>query len=378
MFKDRLLEILLLFFLSFPGTMIAQNNAEFHINEPTHDFGVIAEADGLASHTFIIKNTGTDPLIIIRVTASCGCTRPDWTKSPIEPGKTGEVTISYNPKGRPGPFLKSVSVLSNAKNQRTLLYIKGSVTSKSVIATQPTINYPYNIGHLKLQTKTIQYSSIRPGETSEEKIPVKNESENPLTIHIGKCPGYLTVEAKPATLKPNETGEIHLSFSTDKAKRMGRIHTTLPVEIEDSGDKKNTVGKIELAANVIDNFTKLSAADKAKAPAIQFSSTLLDFGKLPEKSSTIIPFIGGRSGKESETFAITNTGKSVLSIYSVTCDNEFIDISGGKKELKPGATVEYKVSIRSKEIKTKIETFIHVVCNDPNGPVRLIKVTAEK
>lgn len=377
MFNDRLLGILLLFFLSFPGIITAQNKAELYIGEPTHDFGVVAEADGLANHTFIIRNTGADPLVITRVTASCGCTRPDWTKSPIAPGSSGEVTISYNPKGRPGPFYKSVAVFSNAKNKRTLLYVKGNVTPKPASAAQPAISYPYSIGPLKLQTKTIQYNSIRPGETGEEKIPVRNESSHPLTIHTGKLPDYLTAEARPATLQPDETGEIRLSFSPDKAKRMGHIHTALPVEVESEENRKNTTGKIEVAANVIDNFAKLSAADKAKAPAIQFSSTLIDFGKLPEKSGAIIPFIGG-SGKESEVFTITNTGKSVLSIYSVACDNELIAISGGKKELNPGATTEYKVSIRPREIKTKIETFIHVVCNDPNGPVRLIKVTAEK
>jgi hypothetical protein len=34
--------------------------------------------------------------------------------------------------------------------------------------------------------------------------------------------------------------------------------------------------------------------------------------------------------------------------------------------------------LRPKEIKTKLEALINVVCNDPNGPIRLIKVTAYK
>ncbi|MDR0750474.1 MAG: DUF1573 domain-containing protein [Tannerellaceae bacterium] len=377
MFNYRLLSVLLLLFPPFQGIIIAQDKAELYIGEPTHDFGVVAEAAGLASHTFIIKNTGADPLVITRVTASCGCTRPEWTRSPIEPGSSGEVTISYNPKGRPGPFYKSVAVYSNAKDKPKLLHVKGNVTPKPANATLPAISYPYSIGPLKLQTKTIHYNSIRPGETGEEKIPVRNESQHPLTIHTGKLPNYLTAEANPDTLQPGETGEIYLLFHTDKAKRMGRILTALPLEVEDGANRKHTTGKIDVAANVIDNFARLSAADKAKAPAIQFSSTLIDFGKLPGKSGAIIPFIGG-SGKESETFTITNTGKSVLSIYSVTSDDELTAISGGKKELNPGAATEYKVSIRPKEIKTKIETFIHVVCNDPSGPVRLIKVTAEK
>ena len=51
---------------------------------------------------------------------------------------------------------------------------------------------------------------------------------------------------------------------------------------------------------------------------------------------------------------------------------------GGKKEIKPNASATFKISIRPKDIKAKLEALVTVVCNDPNGPVRLIKVTAEK
>ena len=44
----------------------------------------------------------------------------------------------------------------------------------------------------------------------------------------------------------------------------------------------------------------------------------------------------------------------------------------------PGATATFKVTLRPKEIKTKLEALINVVCNDPHGPIRLIKVTAYK
>ncbi len=363
--------------LLLSATIVAQNGAEIKTDIQTYDFGIIAEADGLASHSFTIQNTGKDPLVITRITASCGCTQPEWTKAPIEPGKTGSVKISYNPKGRPGPFHKSIAIHSNAKNGRMNLYVKGNVTPKSKTPAQPIISYPYSIGDLKLQTKSILYSSIRPGEIKEEKIAIKNEGTTPITIRIGKIPNYLKVTTSTETLKPGGTSEFNVIFNTDIAKRMGRLTASILVIIENEEKKKDVEGKIDVAANVIDNFGKLSASDKAKAPAITFSTTLLDFGKLPEKGGGIIPFISG-GGKESESLIITNTGKSTLTIYSVTCDNEHIDISGGRKELKPGAATAYKVTVRPKEIKTKLETFINIVCNDPNGPVRLIKVTAEK
>ena len=330
----------------------AQQGAQILSDELTYNFGTIAEADGFASHTFTIKNTGDAPLVITRVTASCGCTRPEWTKSPIAPGKTGEVKITYNPKGRPGPFYKTVSIFSNGKKGSYSLAIKGNVTPKP---SQPVFTYPYSIGDLKLHTKTVLFSSIRPEETLGEKINIKNEGKT------------------SATLQPDEVGAITILMDAKVLKRKGRVSTLLPIMIQSAG-KKEVSGEIQISANVIDNFSKLSAADKAQAPIAELSGTLLEFGKLPNKKN-IVPLIGG---KVSGTFEITNAGKTPLTIYSVTCDDERVDLSGGKKELKPGATATFKVTLRPKEIKTKLEALINVVCNDPNGPIRLIKVTAYK
>jgi hypothetical protein len=360
--------------LSLTGNLAhAQKGALISSEVQTCDFGHIDEAAGLATHTFTIRNTGAAPLVIHRVTASCGCTQPEWPKEPVAPGSTGEVKISYNPKGRPGPFHKSIAIHSNAKNERLTLYIKGTVKSRT--AEQPVITYPYSMGDLKLQTKTVQYSRAYPGESPEETIRIKNEGKTPLKINPRKV-DFLTVTVTPDTLKPDETGEISIVFHTDKVRRMGRTSILLPLQMENA-DRKNREGYLHIAANIIDNFSHLSAREKAGAPAARFSLTSLDFGKLPDKSGGIVSFIG-IGGKESESLAITNAGQSPLLIYSVTCDNELIDISGGKKELKPGASSVYKVSIRPKEIKARLEAFIHIVCNDPAGPVRLIKVTAEK
>jgi len=363
------------FILGFIGILVisvvqAQNNAQISADELTYNFGNISEADGPASHAFTIKNTGDAPLVITRVTASCGCALPEWNKEPIAPGKTGQLKVTFNPKGRPGPFHKTVSIYSNGKKGSYTLAIKGNVTPK---ATLPIISYPYSIGELKLHTKTVLYSSIRPDEVLGEKINIMNDSQKTLAIHLGKLPNYFTVEVNPASLQPGQTGEISFLLDAKAVKRKGRITTELPVTIS-SSDQKEVEGQIQIAANIIDNFSKLSSSEKAKAPVAGLSGTLLEFGQISDKSS-IIPLIGG---KASITFDITNTGKSPLQIYSVTSDDQRLDISGGKKELKPGTTATFKVSIRPKEIKTKLEALINVVSNDPNGPVRLIKVTAYK
>ena len=84
--------------------MAAGKGAEMTFNEKTHDFGTIKEANGPVTHTFEFTNTGGEPLVIINVNASCGCTRPEYPKEPIMPGKKGKVKVTFNPAGRPGEF----------------------------------------------------------------------------------------------------------------------------------------------------------------------------------------------------------------------------------------------------------------------------------
>lgn len=110
------------------GMASAEKKAVISAEETSHDFGQIKEADGKVTHTFVIKNTGDAPLVITRVIASCGCTTPEWTKEPIAPNATGEIKITFNPKGRPGPFNKTISVYSNGKTGSYILTIRGEVT----------------------------------------------------------------------------------------------------------------------------------------------------------------------------------------------------------------------------------------------------------
>lgn len=113
----------------FVGVASAQSTgkAEISAEKIEHDFGTFKEADGNVSYTFTIKNTGTAPLVITRVSASCGCTTPEFEKEPIAPGKTSKIKITYNPAGRPGQFLKSIAVYSNGMDGAFRLRIKGVV-----------------------------------------------------------------------------------------------------------------------------------------------------------------------------------------------------------------------------------------------------------
>ncbi|WP_238395864.1 DUF1573 domain-containing protein [Pontibacter pudoricolor] len=109
----------------------ASAQGELTFEKETHDFGTIAEGT-LASYEFKVKNVGDQPVVISNVQPSCGCTTPDWTKTPILPGKTGVIKAVYNSASRPGPFYKSILVVSNGKTPNTTIYIKGEVGPKDL------------------------------------------------------------------------------------------------------------------------------------------------------------------------------------------------------------------------------------------------------
>lgn len=116
-----------LFAISF--YTFSQNDASsISFEEKVHDFGEFLEADGVVTHKFEFTNTGAEPLIIQRVSASCGCTTPSWTREPVMPGEKGFVSAAYNPAHRPGQFEKTITVYSNASEPVYQLKIKGKVT----------------------------------------------------------------------------------------------------------------------------------------------------------------------------------------------------------------------------------------------------------
>ncbi len=96
------------------------------LDKETHDYGTVSNgANGEC--VFIVKNIGTEPLLLTNAQASCGCTVPAYPKEPIAPGQTAEIRVSYDTK-RVGPFQKSITISSNAQNSPVkVIYIKGTV-----------------------------------------------------------------------------------------------------------------------------------------------------------------------------------------------------------------------------------------------------------
>lgn len=96
-----------------PKQKIVTDGPVLSFAESKFDFGTIQEGD-VVKHTYQFKNTGNQTLIISEVRVTCGCTTPEWTRTPVAPGQTGFITAQFNSAGKPGQNHKVITVVSNS------------------------------------------------------------------------------------------------------------------------------------------------------------------------------------------------------------------------------------------------------------------------
>jgi hypothetical protein len=95
-----------------------------------HDFGKVIE-DSDNRTTFIVNNTGKNPLLIESVSASCGCTTPSKPEKPIPPGKSDKIEVIFHPKpGQLNEQTKTITVTANTEPSMSVLTITAFVTPK--------------------------------------------------------------------------------------------------------------------------------------------------------------------------------------------------------------------------------------------------------
>jgi hypothetical protein len=116
-----------------PATTVAQPDQKpegplpsFEFEEVEHDFGTIQQGD-VVEHVFKFTNNGEAPLIIQSAVGSCGCTVPTYTRAPIAPGESGELTVAFDSKGKANLQNKTVTITANTWPKKTMLRVKAMI-----------------------------------------------------------------------------------------------------------------------------------------------------------------------------------------------------------------------------------------------------------
>jgi len=107
---------------------VQADGPQMTFDKTTHDFGTIQEGETVTTK-FLFTNTGKSDLIIVDARGSCGCTVPEYPKNtPIKPGESQTITVSFDSSNKPGVQQKSVTLSANTPSGREMLRIKANVT----------------------------------------------------------------------------------------------------------------------------------------------------------------------------------------------------------------------------------------------------------
>lgn len=108
----------------------SENAPVMTFKETEYDFGTIKQGK-VVDHTFTFTNTGNSPLVIESASASCGCTAPDWTKTPVAPGEQGQVKVQFNSAGKVGQQAPMVTIRANTEPNIVRISMKGTVEANN-------------------------------------------------------------------------------------------------------------------------------------------------------------------------------------------------------------------------------------------------------
>lgn len=108
----------------------SEGKGKIVFEDSKHDFGNLVEGD-VVSHAFVFTNKGSEPLTVLDVQVSCGCTVASKPSESIGVGQKGEIVIEFNSSGKPGINNKGVGVISNASNSQEVLNFTAVVTAKT-------------------------------------------------------------------------------------------------------------------------------------------------------------------------------------------------------------------------------------------------------
>lgn len=96
------------------------------LDSTTYYFDTIMQGDKV-QHTFRIKNVGEKNFLIGSAQGSCGCTVPEYPKTPVKPGDVADIHVTFNSEGKQGEMNKSVRIHCNTINHDEMVYLKGFV-----------------------------------------------------------------------------------------------------------------------------------------------------------------------------------------------------------------------------------------------------------
>lgn len=125
--KIKQILLTIAFTLCVGGAWAQANAPQIKFDTLEYDFGKVPHKCSEVKCEFAFTNTGSAPLVIIKATTSCTCTKVEFPRKPVLPGAKASLTVIYEPnKKESGVFYKAIDIYANTPEKRHTIVVKGN------------------------------------------------------------------------------------------------------------------------------------------------------------------------------------------------------------------------------------------------------------
>ena len=217
------------------------------------DLGYIPEDTGNVVVDFKWSNASNASLLIKEIDTHGGCSIVSYPKDTIARGSKGKITIRVNPKNRPGPFVRRITLRTSPDSVVQDLYIKSYVEPSVKVWDQNTNETTY--GAVVVSSDYIRIGQVSENTKLERSIKLKNTGKETLRFVSSKFkrPNYITLKGLPDKLLSGQEVTVVFSIDFSTSAKLGTYTDMVELYAEGNTPKEIIVyliGKIVPAAVV--------------------------------------------------------------------------------------------------------------------------------
>ena len=298
---------------------VAEPQGAISWDKTLHDFGDVSVADGPLTCTFTVTNNSDEPIAILEVATSCGCTDVKWTREPLQKGKSGTISATYKNEDGPTAFDKTLTVYITGVRRPVVLHLRGVVHEQKKSLSQ--LYGAQKLGDFGLKTRSFKTGNVKQGLSASETAKVANLGKKPLQVSFTECSPQLEMSVSPNPIPAAETATLSFTVKADPSLYGRQLYRATPVL-----NGKKSEGSLEVVAWTQENFMDWSEEQRKDAAVPMFEASTFNFGIVKAGETVDV------------TFVCLNKGNSPLHFFKIDPENPAVeafplpDIAPGQKE----------------------------------------------
>ena len=303
------------------------------VQQTAIDFGTI-DAGQAGTQTITITNTGTAPLEIAGIESDVSGLTFEPSTFTLLPNGSQTVTITF-PSSAEGTFSGNITISSNDPNSAT------NTLSVSIIVQPPPVPA------IAVQQTPVNFGTIVAGQTSQQKITIRNTGTAPLEITgIESDVSGLTFDTTMFTVEPGGSRTVTITFPSSTA---GTFSGNITISSNDPDRATQT-----LSVSVI--------VQPPPTPAIAVPQTAVDFGTVAFAQTV------------QQKITIQNTGTAPLEITGIESDVSGLTFEPSEFTLAPNGSQTVTITFPS-STAGEFSGNINILSNDPDRATQTLSVS---